>query len=101
MPTGRILNIGLKGEIMKILILTLAVLSCGFASAQDSDYERGFNEGKLSCKETSEAWSCSTYPDRPAYAIAATKSEALIKLSKHDKWVAQDITRGLYSCRKL
>lgn len=43
---------------MKALIIGLLVLGNISAFAQDSEFERGFAEGKATCREAKESWIC-------------------------------------------
>lgn len=79
---------------MKKFFFAVLVLCSVSALAQDSEFERGYEAGKLTCKNPQEAWLCSIRLGnyQPVVGSGETKAEAILSMNQ---FVLEDlINRG-------
>lgn len=92
---------------MKKLFIGLLVLGSLSVFAQDSDFERGYNKGKASCKNAQEAWLCTitgaVKDFGRGYTLTGqgpTRAEAILSIGSN--WVNNAIVEGNeLTCIKL
>lgn len=69
-----------------IMLFALTTLSLSAFSASESDFERGFKEGKASCQNVKEAWICNANSKSFCNGDAgsgATRAAALLNIRPH------------------
>jgi hypothetical protein len=89
---------------MKIFLIGLLVLGSATIFAEDSDFERGYQEGKLSCEVSKEAWYCdfsySKICNSGNYGTGKSRADAILNI--YGKCLSENLKAGKEpECKKL